>query len=120
MLIHLIHSYMDLRIRAQNVPGIRCQAAFLTSNRQEWKQTPAVRVVGARFIAACRLAVGEPTHPQHMAAKEFELATSWGMPAKDALAAGTKVSAEALGMDHSIGSLEVGKLADIIALPATL
>ena len=68
---------------------------------------------GVRFALGTDL-TGEPTHPQHMAAKEFELATSWGMSATDALSAGTMISAEALGMDHSIGSLEVGKLADII------
>ena len=68
---------------------------------------------GVRFALGTDL-TGEPTHPQHMAAKEFELATSWGMPATDALAAGTRISAEALGMDHSVGSLEAGKLADII------
>lgn len=68
---------------------------------------------GVRFALGTDL-TGEPTHPQHMAAKEFELATSWGMQPMDALSAGTRISAEALGMDHRIGSLEVGKLADII------
>jgi imidazolonepropionase-like amidohydrolase len=69
---------------------------------------------GVRYALGTDL-VGYPTHPQDAAAKEFELAVEWGMESTHAIVAGTKLSAEALGMEHMIGTIEVGKLADIIA-----
>jgi imidazolonepropionase-like amidohydrolase len=69
--------------------------------------------LGVRYALGTDL-VGYPTHPQDMAAKEFELSVAWGMDPMQAIVAGTKVSAEALSMDHLIGTIEVGKLADII------
>lgn len=69
--------------------------------------------VGVRYALGTDL-IGYPTHPQDMAAKEFELAVAWGMNPLQAIVAGTKVSSEALGMDNLIGTIEVGKLADII------
>ena len=41
-----------------------------------------------------------------------------GMSATEALRAGTIASAQSLGMDKDIGSLEVGKLADLVVLTA--
>lgn len=69
---------------------------------------------GVRYALGTDL-VGYPTHPQDAAAKEFELAVEWGMEEMQAIVAGTKLSAEALGMEHMIGTVEAGKLADIIA-----
>jgi imidazolonepropionase-like amidohydrolase len=69
---------------------------------------------GVRYALGSDL-VGYPTHPQDRATKEFELVVEWGMNPMHAICAGTKVSAEALGMEHAIGTLEVGKLADIVA-----
>jgi imidazolonepropionase-like amidohydrolase len=68
---------------------------------------------GVRFALGTDL-IGYPTHPQNMAAKEFELAVQWGMTPMEALVAGTRTSADALGLEAHIGTLEVGKLADII------
>src|SRR5439155_21309948 len=70
---------------------------------------------GVRYALGTDL-VGYPTHPQHMVAKEFEIAAEWGMSPLEAIHAGTAVSAEALGLDHMIGTITVGKRADIIAL----
>lgn len=71
---------------------------------------------GVRYALGTDL-IGDPTHPQAMAAKEFELVTEWGMPALDAVIAGTQVSAEVVGLSDQIGTLEKGKMADIIAVP---
>jgi imidazolonepropionase-like amidohydrolase len=60
--------------------------------------------------------IGPPTHPQNCFAKEFEIAVRWGMTPMQAIMAGTAVSAEALGMQDDIGTVEVGKLADLIAM----
>jgi len=53
--------------------------------------------------------------PPNFAAKEFRILVELGMTPLQALLAGTKVNAELLMMDDKIGSIKVGKLADIIA-----
>jgi imidazolonepropionase-like amidohydrolase len=71
--------------------------------------------LGVRYALGTDL-VGFPTHPQNAGAREFEFAVEWGMDQMAAISAGTRTSAEAMGMDHRIGTLEKGKLADIIAV----
>jgi imidazolonepropionase-like amidohydrolase len=68
---------------------------------------------GVRYALGTDL-VGFPTHPQCAGAREFEFAVAWGMDPMGAIVAGTKVSAEAMGMERQIGTIEKGKLADII------
>ncbi len=70
---------------------------------------------GVRFALGTDL-VGFPTHPQNAGAREFEFAVEWGMDSMLAISAGTRMSAEAMGMERMIGTLEKGKLADIIAM----
>ena len=70
---------------------------------------------GVRYALGTDL-VGFPTHPQNAGAREFEFAVEWGMDQMAAITAGTRTSAEAMGMDHRIGTLEKGKLADLIAV----
>jgi Imidazolonepropionase and related amidohydrolases len=60
--------------------------------------------------------IGWPTHPQGAMALEFELAERWGMTASEAIVAGTRSGAQLMRTDHLVGTVEVGKLADIIAL----
>ena len=43
--------------------------------------------------------------------------TALGLSPLDALRAGTSVDAELLGIQNRIGTLEIGKVADIIAMP---
>ena len=47
-------------------------------------------------------------------ALEMETLVSVGMSPLEALTAGTSRAAEAIGMDHKLGSVEVGKLADLL------
>ncbi|NVJ64902.1 MAG: amidohydrolase family protein [Gammaproteobacteria bacterium] len=49
-------------------------------------------------------------------AKEFEYMVEVGMPELEAIQSATITSAKLLEVDHQLGSLEVGKLADIIAV----
>jgi imidazolonepropionase-like amidohydrolase len=51
-------------------------------------------------------------------AKEFQYMTEAGMPMMEALKAATIVNAEVLDMKDQIGSIENGKIADIIAVDA--
>ena len=50
-------------------------------------------------------------------AREFILMVDAGMPAAEALQSATATAAELLGMADRLGSLERGKLADIVAVP---
>ena len=50
-------------------------------------------------------------------AREFTLMVEHGMTPLAALKAATSVDAELLGLSRSIGTLEPGKLADVVALP---
>jgi imidazolonepropionase-like amidohydrolase len=50
-------------------------------------------------------------------AREFDLMVKHGMTPIAALKAATSVDSELHGLSRSIGSLEPGKLADLVALP---
>ncbi len=56
-------------------------------------------------------------YPHGQNAKEFALMTGLGMKPIDALISATSVDAELLGVAAKLGTLEKGKLADVIALP---
>lgn len=70
---------------------------------------------GVRYALGSDL-LGYPTHPQDQATREFEFAVECGMDPMAAIVAGTRVSAEVLGLEDSIGTVEAGKLADMIAV----
>jgi len=55
--------------------------------------------------------------PHGQNAKEFALMTGLGMAPIDALKSATSNDAELLGIAQKTGTLEKGKLADIIAMP---
>jgi imidazolonepropionase-like amidohydrolase len=50
-------------------------------------------------------------------AKEFSSMVKFGMTPSQALRAATATAAELLGMQDSLGTIEAGKLADIVAVP---
>ena len=56
-------------------------------------------------------------YPHGKNAGEFEQLVSCGMKPIDALKAGTSVDAELIGVADRTGTLENGKLADIVAVP---
>lgn len=70
---------------------------------------------GVRYALGSDL-IGPPVHAHSLFPREFELAVSCGMTPLEAIRAGTLIGAEAMGMSDVIGSLEVGKLADLIGL----
>jgi imidazolonepropionase-like amidohydrolase len=55
--------------------------------------------------------------PHGQNSKEFKLMTDLGMPPIDALKSATANDAELLGVSQKLGTLEKGKLADVIAIP---
>jgi imidazolonepropionase-like amidohydrolase len=56
-------------------------------------------------------------YPHGQNAKEFKLMVDLGLPPIEALRAGTSSDAELLGISAKVGTLEKGKLADIVAMP---
>jgi imidazolonepropionase-like amidohydrolase len=56
-------------------------------------------------------------YPHGKNAGEFELLVSCGMKPLSALKAGTSVDADLLGVADRTGALEIGKLADVVAVP---
>ena len=55
--------------------------------------------------------------PHGQNAKEFKLMTDLGMSPIDALKSATANDAELLGISQKVGTLEKGKLADVVAMP---
>ena len=53
--------------------------------------------------------------PHGLNGREFRYMTEVGMPAMEAIKSATTVAATVLGMQNQIGTIEVGKMADIIA-----
>ena len=51
-------------------------------------------------------------------AKEFAYMVKWGMTPAQAIRSATASAAELLGMEDKVGTIEPGKLADIVAVPA--
>jgi imidazolonepropionase-like amidohydrolase len=77
---------------------------------------------GIKIAVANRVPIALGTdagvYPHGMNGHEFILMVEWGgMRPMDAIVAGTMNSAKLLGWDSTIGSLTVGKFADIVAVP---
>ncbi len=50
-------------------------------------------------------------------AQEFKYMADWGMTPAETIRSATMIAAELLGMQDQIGTIQVGKLADIVAVP---
>jgi len=60
--------------------------------------------------------IGTPFFFHGEAAKELEYMVNLGMSNFDALLATTKNASEALGINDKVGTIEIGKMADILVL----
>ena len=87
------------------------------------KMTAALESIGEvvrKAIAkGVKIAVGTDAavYPHGRNLEELHLLTALGMTPLDAMRAATSVDAELLGLQDRIGSLESGKVADIVAVP---
>ena len=70
------------------------------------------------YKAGVKIAFGTDAavSPHGSNAKEFIYMTEAGMPAMAAIQSATKIAAEALRVDETIGTIKAGKMADIIAV----
>ena len=64
----------------------------------------------------CGRSIGTGTDSAGVVSEEIEILASLGMKPMDCIEAATRVAARALGLEDQIGTLEEGKLADIVVL----
>ena len=60
---------------------------------------------------------GSPLFPHGENGMEFELMVQGGMSERDVIVAATATNAAILGLDQKLGTIEAGKMADLIAVP---
>jgi imidazolonepropionase-like amidohydrolase len=92
-------------------PMLQAKAKAAGAARSEMFRN-AVRI-GVKIALGTDAAV----FPHGENAKEFKLMVDLGMAPIDALKSGTANDAELLGVSQKLGTLEKGKLADVIAMP---
>ena len=110
---HPIDLASNIRRRGTgNAPG---PAGFAL--REEYAMWQHAEDLAKTVAAGGKIGVGSHGQLQGLGMHwELWLLQSGGMPTHDALRAATIVGAEAIGLATDIGSLEVGKLADLIVL----
>jgi imidazolonepropionase-like amidohydrolase len=72
--------------------------------------------VRAAREAGVRLAMGQDSSPLHASSRELLALIDAGLPADEALVAATSGGALALGLADDVGTLEAGKLADLVVV----
>ena len=92
-------------------PALQAKAKAATAARSDMFRN-AVKM-GVRISFGTDAAV----FPHGQNAKEFKLMVDLGMSPIDALKSATANDAELLGITQKVGTLEKGKLADVIAVP---
>ena len=89
----------------------------------EAKMRAAIEAINQTFKRALEkgVTIGMGTdaavYPHGRNTEEFFMMSRLGMPPLQALRAGTSVDAELLGISRTVGTLEPGKLADVIVMP---
>lgn len=76
----------------------------------------AHRTLAAAIDAGVPIAMGYDSAPARLAASELGFMVDAGMTTVDALMAATSTSAYAVGLDDLIGTVEPGKLADLVVV----
>jgi imidazolonepropionase-like amidohydrolase len=77
----------------------------------------SMKCLANAYKQGVKIAAGtDADNPRASLAKECELLTVIGMSNMEALLAATKTAAEILRLDGSIGTIEVGKIADLVLL----
>lgn len=96
---------------SQYPPSVQAKAKAATEARSEMFRN-ALKI-GVKISFGTDASV----FPHGQNAKEFALMVGLGMKPIDALLSATSVDADLLGVANKLGSLEKGKLADVIAMP---
>ncbi len=104
-------TYIDTEGRRMNWPADFLRKNVETTEIQRQAFTKAVRA-GAPIVFATDAAV----YPHGLNARQFPIMVERGMKPMQAIQSATSVAAKYLGWSDQVGSLEPGKLADIIAV----
>jgi imidazolonepropionase-like amidohydrolase len=98
-------------------PGSEAQAKMNELTRKYRKQH--MDVVGKALKIGINVAVGTDYvgFPVRQGVREIGLLVEAGMTPMQALQAATRVNSELLGWQDDVGTVEIGKLADIVAVP---
>jgi imidazolonepropionase-like amidohydrolase len=121
-------------MRAKGVYLVPTRTAVYWVNKQADTYPPkiaakaraAAAAHGNMFKAALRIGVpiafgtDAGVYPHGMNAMEFGLMSELGISPGAALLAGTRESAKLLGVEADVGTLEAGKVADIVAVPGNV
>jgi imidazolonepropionase-like amidohydrolase len=85
----------------------------LGDQREEIEQyVRRLRAAGAKMVVG-----NDHCHQDHGLVRQIVMLTDFGLPAMDAIQTATRHAAIACGVDETLGTLEVGKYADVIAVP---
>jgi len=85
----------------------------------EIETRPGEAILGALHKAGVPIVAGtDQAVPGHSLHREIELHVKAGMTPMEALQSATIVSARAVGLDKELGTVEVGKRADLLILDA--
>jgi len=76
----------------------------------------AHKTVAAAVAAGVPIAMGYDSTPEDQASSELRLMVDAGMSPSEVLVAATANGARAIGLDHLIGTVEKGKLADLVVV----
>ena len=121
-------------MKAKGVWLVPTRMAVYWVNKQADNYPPKIAAKARAAYAAhekmfrAALRVGVPiafgtdagVYPHGMNAMEFGLMTDLGMTPSAALLAGTRDAAKLLGVDKEVGTLQAGKIADIVAVPGNV
>ncbi|MEY2519663.1 MAG: hypothetical protein QOF24_1422 [Verrucomicrobiota bacterium] len=92
-------------------PALQAKARAATAARSEMFRN------AVKFGVKIGLGTDAAVFPHGQNAKEFKLMVDLGLPPIEALRAATSADADLLGISQKVGTLEKGKLADIVAIP---
>lgn len=92
-------------------PAVRPKAAAIGPHAQA--------TFGKAYKSGVKIAFGTDSgvSPHGDNAKEFAYMVEAGMPALEAIQSATLTAASLLGIENQLGTLEAGKLADVVAVP---
>jgi len=101
--------------------SIASSAHIPESEKERSRQTRDVKDAGFKRALAAGLPIGFATDaaviPHGDNAKELTLRVQLGEPPMSAIVSATSLNAEILGWSDRIGTIEPGKLADLVAVP---
>jgi imidazolonepropionase-like amidohydrolase len=113
------HVFLVATLSAQEAVGAKADSfplAIQVKARAAAAQVQTMFKNAVRIGTPIAMGTDAAVDPHGRNAHEFTLMNRYGMPAADALLAGTVGGAELLGLSDSIGTLQPGKQADIVAV----